>query len=478
MIRYSLIPSLARCVAGALFTVFCTAISAAAPPLLAEEPAESEGEHVVELSLDDDRYTVSIDTSGSPDLSEWAKRELAPVVSVWYPLIVRMLPSNDFEAPKHVDIRIDDAVGGVAYASGNRIRGNGNWFRKQLDGEARGAIVHELVHVAQRYGGQGGGAPGWLVEGIPDYIRWFLYEPETGGAVIGPGRAARVSHDDSYRISANFLSWVANRHGASLVPKLNARLREGRYDEQFWQEYTGASLDELAGGWKQELRSPDEPAGEAVNQLTEREAQQGWRLLFDGTTLDGWHSFHHDRPLPGWKAKDDALVCDDPRNAGDLCTHDLYQWFDLRLEYKITPGGNSGVMYRVSKEGPIAWATGPELQLLDNALGGGPVRAGWLYALCEPPKDEDTGEPIDATLPAGQWNQVRLLIAPNRCEHWINGVKYLDYQLGSDDFNQRVAASKFGTMAGFAKSPAGMIALQGDHGRVAFRNVKIRPLQD
>jgi hypothetical protein len=83
---------------------------------------------------------------------------------------------------------------------------------------------------------------------------------------------------------------------------------------------------------------------------------------------------------------------------------------------------------------------------------------------------------LDATKPAGQWNQVRLLITPEKCEHEINGVKYFEYVIGSEDFQQRVAASKFGSMPDFAKSGAGYIALQGDHGQVRFRNIKIRPI--
>ena len=90
--------------------------------------------------------------------------------------------------------------------------------------------------------------------------------------------------------------------------------------------------------------------------------------------------------------------------------------------------------------------------------------------------DPRTEKPVDATLPAGEWNHVRLVISPDRCEHWINGVKYFDYVIGSDDFKQRVAASKFSKMALFAKSGGGYLALQGDHGQVSFRNIKVRSL--
>ena len=106
-----------------------------------------------------------------------------------------------------------------------------------------------------------------------------------------------------------------------------------------------------------------------------------------------------------------------------------------------------------------------------------PVRCGWLYALYQPPIDPSTGKTLDATKPAGQWNEIRLLISPTKCEHVINGVKYFEYVLGSDDFLQRVAKSKFSRMPLFAKPSTGYIALQGDHGQVSFRNIKIRPIQ-
>src|SRR5208282_3637345 len=107
-------------------------------------------------------------------------------------------------------------------------------------------------------------------------------------------------------------------------------------------------------------------------------------------------------------------------------------------------------------------ATGPEFQLEDNEKAADPVRCGWLYALYQPPINPATGKTLDATKPVGEWNHVRLLVTPQKCEHDINGVKYIEYVLHSDDFNQRVAKSKFGKMPGFATFDLGAIALQGD----------------
>lgn len=214
----------------------------------------------------------------------------------------------------------------------------------------------------------------------------------------------------------------------------------------------------------------------APNTLTDAEKKEGWKLLFDGTDSKGWHSFKRKDVLPGWQVKDGTLACVDPHNAGDLCTNDKYDWFDLRLEYNISEGGNSGIMFHVTDAGGAVWATGPEFQLEDNTKAADPIRCGWLYALYKPPVDPATGKTLDATKPVGQWNQVRLVISPEKCEHYINGVKYFEYVLGSQDFKDRVAKSKFKSMPNFAKADSGYISLQGDHGQVAFRNIKLLPL--
>ena len=213
------------------------------------------------------------------------------------------------------------------------------------------------------------------------------------------------------------------------------------------------------------------------NALSEVEKAAGWKLLFDGKSLDGWHNFKKTDVRPGWQIKDGNLCCVDPHDAGDLCTKDQYAAFELQLDYTISKGGNSGIMYHVIDKGGAVWATGPEFQLEDNVEAKDPVRCGWLYALYEPPIDPKTNKPLDATKPVGEWNHVRLLISPEKCEHEINGVKYFEYVLGSDDFNARVAKSKFANMPDFAKSPTGYISLQGDHGQVTFKNIKVRAIE-
>jgi len=223
-----------------------------------------------------------------------------------------------------------------------------------------------------------------------------------------------------------------------------------------------------------QLTAADDPK---INTLTVTEKAAGWKLLFDGKTFTGWHNFKKEGVRPGWQVKDGALVCADPHDAGDIVTAEKFEWFELQLDYNISEGGNSGIIFHITDEGNAVWATGPEFQLEDNAKAADPQRCGWLYGLYQPPVDPQTGKPLDATKPAGEWNHVRLVISAEKCVHEINGVKYFEYVLGSDDFNARVAKSKFGKMPLFAKSSSGYLALQGDHGQVSFRNIKIRPLE-
>jgi hypothetical protein len=293
----------------------------------------------------------------------------------------------------------------------------------------------------------------------------------------------RAKYDGNYRITGNFLNWVTGKYDKDIARKLNAAAREGKYNEELWKNYTGKTVRELGDEWKKNLEeriaalpaaAEDAPKS---NALTDAEKKAGWKLLFTGRNLDGWHNFKTNSIRPGWQVTNNSLACVDPHNAGDLCTQDQFDWFELQLDYNIAEGGNSGIMYHVTDQGRAAWATGPEVQIEDNAKAADPQRCGWLYALYQPPVDPKTDKPLDATKPAGQWNHIRLLITPEKCEHEVNGVKYLEYILGSDDFNQRVAKSKFGKMPLFAKSDKGCVTLQGDHGQVSFRNIKIRPIE-
>lgn len=455
----------------------------------------------------DGTCTITVDTSGAPELKDWAEHKLAPLLAEWYPKIAAMLPSEGYEPPKAFSVTIRPG-NGVAATGGTRITANSAWLKREVDREGLGALLHEEVHVVQQYrrsrqanpDAPRSRPPGWLVEGIPDYIRWFIYEPQSHGADVTWMRGRRnlsLSYDARYRITANFLDYVINRYDKdkTLLTKVNAACRDGKYNDELWKDYTGKTLPELNDEWKgsvekQLARAPasqaapsnsaatqDQASAEsAINSLTESEKAAGWKLLFNGKDFTGWHNFKRDGVRSGWQVKDGVLVCVDPHNAGDIVTSDTFDWFELQLDYNISEGGNSGIMFHVTDEGNAAWATGPEFQLEDNAKAADPQRCGWLYALYKPDLDPKTGKPLDATKPPGEWNHVRLVISPDKCIHEINGVKYFEYVLGSDDFKERVAKSKFSRMPHFAKSNSGAIALQGDHGQVSFRNIKIRPL--
>ncbi len=208
---------------------------------------------------------------------------------------------------------------------------------------------------------------------------------------------------------------------------------------------------------------------QGANTLTADEAQAGWKLLFDGKTTAGWKNFKSDTINSGWKVVDGTLKSVDPHNAGDILTTDKYEWFELKLDYNLEKGQNSGVMFHVADEGEATWQTGPEIQIYDDEGVEGAEKSGWLYQLYT--------SDVDAAKPVGQWNTMRILISPETCLTEINGTKYYEYKLWSDDWNARVAKSKFSFYPDFGKLKTGAIAIQGDHGVVAFRNIKVRPIK-
>ena len=213
-----------------------------------------------------------------------------------------------------------------------------------------------------------------------------------------------------------------------------------------------------------------------LNKLTDAEKAAGWKLLFDGKTTAGWHNFKKQDISQGWQVINGAL-CRVAKSAGDIITGDQYDNFILELDYKVPPHANSGIMYRVSEDEARAPLTGVECQVLDNTdPKGDSQKSGWAYALYQPPLDPKTGKPLDATKPVGEWNHIKLIVNGAHVEHWMNGVQYCEYEIGSDDWNRRVAASKFAKWPRFAKYTTGHIALQGDHGDVCFATIKLLPL--
>ena len=212
------------------------------------------------------------------------------------------------------------------------------------------------------------------------------------------------------------------------------------------------------------------------NTLSEEEKKAGWKLLFDGKTTGGWRGYKKETMPPGWRAVDGILA----RVAGgaggkgagggdDIVTLDEYESFELSLEWKLVPGGNAGVLYRVVEKAATSWHEAPEMQVLDDAKWPSRDRkqlAGACYDLYAPSKP--------MVKPAGEWNQARLKVDGPKVEHWLNGEKIVEYEIGSEDWNARVATSKFKNMPLFAKAAKGRICIQDHSDRGEYRNIKIR----
>ncbi len=220
------------------------------------------------------------------------------------------------------------------------------------------------------------------------------------------------------------------------------------------------------------LGAGDAGAGSpSPNTLTAGEEREGWKLLFDGKTLDGWHVFKR-KGTDGWTVKDGAIYLEKP-GSGDLMTDAKYANFEFSVDWKFDKpgaGNNSGIIYRTSGQGGQTWETGPEMQVMTAGPKAklGKNSGGALYDLYAPS--------LHRLKPADQWNTFKVVANGKHLEQWVNGAKVVDCEIGSEDWNGRIARSKWKDYKQFAQLPAGHIALQ-DHGaRIAFRNVKIRVL--
>jgi hypothetical protein len=209
-----------------------------------------------------------------------------------------------------------------------------------------------------------------------------------------------------------------------------------------------------------------------MNTLTYEEKAQGFELLFDGKTLDKWRGFKKTDMPKGWSATEGELRIAENSGAGDIVTKAEYADFELRLEWKVAPGANSGIFFRVSEDFEAVYHTGPEMQVLDNERhqdGRNPkTSAGSNYALHAPKEN--------VVKPAGEWNKVRIIAKGNDIEYWMNGHKTVTYTIGSEEWTALVKDSKYAKWPNYGRMKSGHIALQ-DHGNsVAFRNLRIRKL--
>ncbi len=231
----------------------------------------------------------------------------------------------------------------------------------------------------------------------------------------------------------------------------------------------------LAGCQSGSSQSSSAGASEAEPTSYSEPSSGDWIVLFDGTSTDHWRGYRKDHLPSAWVIEEGTLAFKPGSGeGGDIITRDQFGSFELELEWKVAPGGNSGIFYLVteSEDYDYVWLTGPEMQILDNAAHPDAQyekhRAGDLYDLI--------ASRVDASKPAGAWNQVRIVLKDGHLEHWLNGQKVVETQLWTPAWDQLVAKSKFRDMEGFAKARQGHIALQ-DHGDpVWFRNIRVRPL--
>lgn len=197
-----------------------------------------------------------------------------------------------------------------------------------------------------------------------------------------------------------------------------------------------------------------------------------WLSLFDGRTLNGWRVYRGSAQPTGWHVKDGTLTKDQPTD--DIITTEQFSNFELELDWRVAPGGNAGIFYRVTEEYDKPYWSGVEYQLLDdpnhpdgkNRL----TAAGAAFGLYP--------SAAGVVKPAGEWNHTKIVARGAHVQHWLNDRKLVEYENGSADWNAKVQASKFSAWPNFGKAQRGYIAIQGDHtGELSFRNIRIRELR-
>jgi hypothetical protein len=218
------------------------------------------------------------------------------------------------------------------------------------------------------------------------------------------------------------------------------------------------------------------------NTLTEDEQKDGWKLLFDGSSMKGWHKYGGEPVGSAWKVKDSSIYLDanqtedwQIRGGGDIVTDEEFENFHLKLDWKIDTNGNSGIIIYIHEDSvkyEWGWMTGPEMQVLDN--NGHPDskivthRAGDLYDLISVSKE--------TVRPALEWNNVEIISKDGKLDMFLNGENVISTMMWDDNWKKLIAASKFKTVEGFGMYKKGRIGLQ-DHGNnVWFRNVRIKAL--
>jgi len=202
----------------------------------------------------------------------------------------------------------------------------------------------------------------------------------------------------------------------------------------------------------------------------------GYTSLFDGKTLNGWRTYQN-KPADSWTIKDGVLYCkgsstDKSDRRADLVTIDTFENFDLQLDWKISRGGNSGILYMVTEEYETSYLSGPEYQVIDDVNFPEKLedwqKVAANYAMHTAPNAHPK--------PAGEWNHARIVVDHGQVQHWLNGEKVVEYDLWTDDWKKRKESGKWKDAPGYGTAKAGHIALQ-DHGSEAwFKNIEIKRL--
>ena len=402
--------------------------------------------------------------------------------------------------------RMEFGPDGDLYVGG--IGSNGNWQHTTANQwfglqklEFNGDVPFEMLKVQPR---QSSNREGVLLtftkplaedsgETTESYVlRQWYYQPtkEYGGPKMGEERlsieSATVSDDrtqvwlqlaDDSKLSEGHVVYVQLRdRGANAV--------RGEGDEQAWTTEAWYTMNVLPEGTPdfapEGTASAGNDADDAASAAANVELEDGFTWLYHepGDLKEHFRGFRMDYAPGAWKAQNDQVVFKPGTGeGGDLMTKDMYADFDLRLQWKVAPGGNSGVIYRVGEEGEgigATYSTGMEMQVLDDqrhpdAQYGADRWAGSLYDMVAVPDPSPVHK-------AGQWNDSRVVVHNGRIEHYLNGEKVVDLDMNSDEWKQRLADSKFADWPRFAKEKQGHIALQ-DHGdEVAYRNIRIKDL--
>lgn len=347
------------------------------------------------------------------------------------------------------------------------------------------------VRSESRPGYRNGVVHGYQIEIDPSERAWSggIYDEQRRGWLANPKddpvarKAFRAGQWNRYRVEADgdrLRTWVNDVPVSDLVDGMT---RSGFVGFQVHQAKEAGLAVKWRGIRIREL--PRAATGLSPNTLTEAERAEGWRLLWDGHTTWGWRSAKgKDFPKSGWEIRDGVLSVvetggAESRAGGDIVTEATYAAFDLKVDFRLTPGANSGIKYYVDTDLNKAEgsAIGLEYQLLDDAahpdakMGrDGNRTLASLYDLVPAAAGKKAG-------PIGEWNEARIVSDGRHVEHWLNGAKVLEYERGSEEYRKLVAISKYEVWPAFGERADGPILLQ-DHGnRVSFRNVKIRVLR-